>query len=285
MKLDFSDKKQFLAKIRKKASQRKISPQILLQEVVLDDILDRIAHSEYRDNLVLKGGFLIASLIGTDTRSTRDIDTSIVGLPVTKETMKKVFEDVCAIELPNDIIQLTIVKLDDIREDDEYSGYRMHVKAKVYSSVVNVKIDISTGDVITERAIIYGHKLLLEDRTIQVMAYNLETIVAEKLETIVNRAFFNTRLKDYYDLYLFDRQSVKFIDFDLLRKAIYATSENRGTSAKIGDYVETINTLKLDSNLSQLWQAYQERNNYAKGILFVDTCDAAIDLTKKSGIG
>lgn len=122
MKLDFSDKKQFLAKIRKMASQRKISPQILLQEVVLDDILDRIAHSEYRDNLVLKGGFLIASLIGTDTRSTRDIDTSIVGLPVTKETMKKVFEDVCAIELPNDIIQLTIVKLDDIREDDEYSA-------------------------------------------------------------------------------------------------------------------------------------------------------------------
>lgn len=284
MKLNSSDKKQFLSKIKKMALERNISPQILLQEVVLEDLLDRIAHSTYKDNLVLKGGFLIASLIGTDTRSTRDIDTSIIGLPVTKVDMQKVFEEICAIELPDDIIQLQITKLDDIREDDEYSGYRMHIKAKVYSSRVDIKVDISTGDVMTERAIEYGHKLLLEDRTIQIMAYNVETIIAEKLETIVSRALLNTRLKDFYDLYLFDQKYSETIDYKLLKKAIYATANKRETTENIGNFVTTINILKNDANMEKLWQAYQSKNSYASHIIFADICDAAIDLTKRSGI-
>lgn len=162
MRLDFSNKKQFLYKIRKYAKVRKISPQILLQEIVLDDLLDRIAHSKYKNNLVLKGGFLIASLIGMDIRSTRDIDTSIIGLPVTEKEILKVFSEICAIQLPNDEIILEIVKIDDIRKNTEYAGYRIHIKAKVYETLVDVKVDISTGDVITEQAIKYGHNLLLE---------------------------------------------------------------------------------------------------------------------------
>lgn len=220
MKLAFVDKKQFLAKIKKLAKERNITPQIMLQEIVLDDLIDRISNSRYKDNLVLKGGFLIASLIGTNTRSTRDIDTSIIGLPVTEDKMKNVFQEICNIELPEDIIKLSIVKIDEIREEDRYSGYRIHICAQIYTTRVDVKIDVSTGDVITERAIKYGHKMILENRTVQIMAYTVETVIAEKLETIVSRADANTRLKDFYDLYLFDHQDKTAIRFGVLNKAI-----------------------------------------------------------------
>ena len=284
MKLEFTDQKQFLARIRKLAKERKITPQIMLQEIILDDLIDRISNSPYQNNLVLKGGFLLASLIGTDTRSTRDIDTSIVGLPVTEDKMKSVFREICDIELPDDIIKLSIVKIDEIREDDEYSGYRIHIRAQTYTTRVDVKIDISTGDVITERAMQYGHKMILEDRTIQIMAYTVETIIAEKLETIVSRADANTRLKDFYDLYLLNRQSKAEIKFNILKKAIQATSEKRETADQLGAYISVLTALKASPSLQRLWIAYQKSNEYARGIDFGITCDAAIDLIKKSGL-
>ncbi|ASD33178.1 MULTISPECIES: nucleotidyl transferase AbiEii/AbiGii toxin family protein [Lactobacillaceae] len=284
MKLEFTDQKQFLARIRKLAKERKITPQIMLQEIILDDLIDRISNSPYQNNLVLKGGFLLASLIGTDTRSTRDIDTSIVGLPVTEDKMKSVFREICDIELPDDIIKLSIVKIDEIREDDEYSGYRIHIRAQIYTTRVDVKIDISTGDVITERAMQYGHKMILEDRTIQIMAYTVETIIAEKLETIVSRADANTRLKDFYDLYLLNRQSKAEIKFNILKKAIQATSEKRETADQLGAYISVLTALKASPSLQRLWIAYQKSNEYARGIDFGITCDAAIDLIKKSGL-
>lgn len=284
MKLEFTDQKQFLARIRKLAKERKITPQIMLQEIILDDLIDRISNSPYQNNLVLKGGFLLASLIGTDTRSTRDIDTSIVGLPVTEDKMKSVFREICDIELPDDIIKLSIVKIDEIREDDEYSGYRIHIRAQIYTTRVDVKIDISTGDVITERAMQCGHKMILEDRTIQIMAYTVETIIAEKLETIVSRADANTRLKDFYDLYLLNRQSKAEIKFNILKKAIQATSEKRETADQLGAYISVLTALKASPSLQRLWIAYQKSNEYARGIDFGITCDAAIDLIKKSGL-
>lgn len=134
MKLGFVDQRQFLANVRKLAKERRISPQIMLQEIILDDLIDRISNSRYKDNLVLKGGFLIASLIGTDTRSTRDMDTSIIGLPVTEGKMKSVFQEIFDIKLPNDIIRLSVVKIGDIRNDDEYSGYRIHIHAQLYTT-------------------------------------------------------------------------------------------------------------------------------------------------------
>jgi len=215
---DYSDKKQFLAKIRVTARENKVSPQIMLQEVMLDELLERISKSSYRDNLVLKGGFLIASLLGVNTRSTRDIDTSVVGIPVTEQQVLEVFKTICTVKLPNDIVDLKVKSVKEIREDAEYSGFRMHITARIFSTIVNLKVDISTGDVITEHAIEYKHKLLLEDRNITIKAYNLETIIAEKLQTIVNRSELNTRLKDYYDLYLFQHKKEAQIDFKLLKK-------------------------------------------------------------------
>lgn len=282
MKLEYHDKKQFLAAIRQLAKTNRVTPQILLQEVVLDDLLDRISHSQYRDNLVLKGGFLIASLLGTDTRSTRDIDTSVTGLPVAESEMLKVFDEICAIKLPDDDINLKIMSIKTIREDAEYSGFRMHIRAEVFSSLVDVKVDISTGDVITERAIRYGHKLLLEERTIQVIAYNVETIIAEKLQTIVSRGELNTRLKDYYDLYMFANDKSISINFDLLKKAVIATTENRGDNHSLGSYTTYIQRLANSHDLSDLWIKYQSENNYATGISFKNTCAAVLTLVDKA---
>lgn len=284
MKLKFVDQKQFLYIIRELAKENKVTPQIMLQEVILDEIIDRISMSRYKNNLVLKGGFLIASLIGTNTRSTRDIDTSIVGLPVTKDKMKSVFQEICDLESPDDIIKLLIVKIDDIMENDDYTGYRIHILAQIYTTKVDIKIDISTGDVITDNAIQYGHKMLLEDRTVEIMAYTVETIIAEKLETIVSRADINTRLKDFYDIYLFDHQSKTKINFDILNKVIKATAKKRETTKQIGTYISIITDLKESKSLQKLWIAYQKPNEYAQGIDFGETCDAAVDLVSKAGI-
>jgi len=284
VKLKFVDQKQFLYIIRELAKENKVTPQIMLQEVILDEIIDRISMSRYKNNLVLKGGFLIASLIGTNTRSTRDIDTSIVGLPVTKDKMKSVFQEICDLESPDDIIKLLIVKIDDIMENDDYTGYWIHILAQIYTTKVDIKIDISTGDVITDNAIQYGHKMLLEDRTVEIMAYTVETIIAEKLETIVSRADINTRLKDFYDIYLFDHQSKTKINFDILNKAIKATAKKRETTKQIGTYISVITTLKESPSLQKLWIAYQKPNEYAQGIDFGETCDAAVDLVSKAGI-
>ncbi|WP_279384060.1 nucleotidyl transferase AbiEii/AbiGii toxin family protein [Lentilactobacillus kisonensis] len=192
------------------------------------------------------------------------------------------FKKICDIELPEDIIKLSILGIGEIREEDEYSGYRIHISAQIYTTRVDVKIDISTGDVITERAIQYGHKMILEDRTVQIMAYTVETIIAEKLETIVSRADANTRLKDFYDLYLLDHQDKAEIRFDVLKRAIQATSAKRETINQLHTYTSVLTALKTSPSLQRLWVAYQKSNEYAQGIDFGATCDAAIDLTKKS---
>lgn len=282
MKRDYTDKRQFLAAVRKLATKNKVTSQIMLQEVVLDEILDKIAHSQYKDNLVLKGGFLIASLLGVDTRSTRDIDTSVTGLRITEAKIIAVFTEICQISLPNDEIRLSILGIKAIREDAEYSGFRLHIRAKIFSSLVDVKIDISTGDVITEQAVQYGHKLLLEDRTVQVMAYNVETIIAEKLQTIVDRGELNTRLKDYYDVYMFASESVP-INLPLLKKAVVATASNRN-SRFLGTYGRRIEHLSKNQAMADLWKKYQSSNRYATGISFEKTCKAAIKLIKQANI-
>ncbi len=158
--------------------------------------------------------------------------------------MKSVFQEICDIKLPNDIINLSVVKIGEIRNDDEYSGYRIHIRAQLYSTRVDVKIDVSTGDVITERAIQYGHKMILENRTVPIMAYTVETIIAEKLETIISRAETNTRLKDFYDLYLLNNQDKAEIRFDVLSKAIQATSAKRETTDQLGTYISVLIALK-----------------------------------------
>ena len=206
---------QFKAYLKKQAKKRKISVQLMLQGVMLDELLERISVSDMKNNFILKGGFLIASLIGTDTRTTMDLDTTIIGLPVTIKSMKIAVIQICAIQLPNDSIQLEFKKIEPIRKKDEYNGYRVHIVAHYFKIQTTIKIDISTGDKITPKETKYGHKLLTEERTINVMAYNVETVLAEKLESIISRSIGNTRVKDFYDVYMLEKLEKGNIDLEL----------------------------------------------------------------------
>lgn len=284
MKLGFNNGQQFKTKVRNLARQNHIDPQLLMQEVVLDEIVYRISRSRYRDNLILKGGFLIASMLGVDTRSTRDIDTSIKGLPVTKDEVFKVFSEIADMNDLDSDIAIQIIKINEIRVAADYAGFRIQVLAKIFASEIVTKIDVSTGDVITPREISWHHRTIFNDQDITIMAYNVETILSEKLESLVARKDLNTRLKDYYDLYLFDKVQIQNIDFATLKSALWATAKLRGTEMLLPNYISTIESLRVNNSLKILWKKYQERNEYACGMKFEATCDAAIDLVSRAEI-
>lgn len=192
---------QLKAIIKKLAKEKNISAQLVMQNFMLERLLERISMSKYQDNFILKGVFLIAAMVGLDTRATMDMDATIKGLPVNEETVRDMFEDICKIEL-NDEVTFSFSSIVEIRESDEYTGYRVHLTANYSPMAVPLKLDITTGDKITPREVKYCFKLLLEDRNISILAYNIETVLAEKLETVISRGDQNTRLRDYYDVYI-----------------------------------------------------------------------------------
>lgn len=284
MRLGFINGQQFKAKVRNLAKQKGIDSQILMQEVVLDEVVDRISHSRYRDYLILKGGFLIASMLGVDTRSTRDIDTSIKGLPVTKAEVLKIFTEIIDMNDLSDDLTIKINKVEDIQMAAEYMGFRVHLEAKIFSIIVDTKIDVSTGDAITPREISWHHHTIFNGQEITVMAYNMETILAEKLESMVARQELTTRMKDYYDLYLFDKIQRQNINFELLKKALLATSKQRGTESLLPSYRNVILRLRESPILKQRWEKYRLANVYSDNISYEDTCDAVLELVKNIGI-
>lgn len=283
MKLSFTNGQQFKAKIRNRARHDHITPQLLMQEVLLDELVERISKSAYRDNLILKGGFLIASLLGVDTRSTRDIDTSVKGIDVSKGQISKVFNEICSMNKDSDIT-LTVKNIEDIREKAEYSGFKVHIEGKIYTSRVETKIDVSTGDIITPGQIEYRHHMIFNNQSVMIMAYNIESILSEKIETIVSRQELNTRLKDYYDVYMFDKYNKQDIDFGVLKAAIIKTMDERGTSSLIGKLQNIIESNMISLSLKDGWNKYRNSNYYAKNITFEETCNSAIDLVKQCHI-
>jgi predicted nucleotidyltransferase component of viral defense system len=270
---------QMKAYVRKQAAKANIDPRLLLQEIVLDDLLERISLSQYRKNFVLKGGFLIASLLGVDTRSTHDLDTTIVGLPVTPDLLMAVFTEICDTASEEDPIELHPVKIEPIRDDDEYNGFRVHFNGLIYGKIKpQFKIDVSTGDEITPREVKYRHHLLTEDRDIFVMAYNVETILAEKLETIISRGVTNSRAKDFYDLYALSELERKNINISDLSNALINTATHRHTLDKIKNYSIILRSIVTDGNMQSNWLRYQQNNEFAQGISLADTCQVAEQL-------
>lgn len=264
MKLGLRNGQQFKAKIRNLAKQKQVSPQVLMQEVALDEIVDRISRSPYREQLILKGGFLIASMIGIDTRSTRDLDTSVRGLPVTKDEMLKVFNTIVKKNETDGDVTLRITKIDEIRSGDNYEGFRIHLEAKIFASVIDTKIDISTGDVITPHEISWYHHTIFNDQKIMVMAYNMETILAEKIEAIVARQ--------------------EQINFKMLETAINATAKLRGTDYLLPKYQEIIQEVSNSKVLAERWKKYSLANAYSQEISYQETCDAALDLIQQANL-
>ncbi|SCP96205.1 nucleotidyl transferase AbiEii/AbiGii toxin family protein [Anaerobium acetethylicum] len=268
---------QLKAIIKNIAKEKNMSAQLVMQNFMLERLLERISLSKYHDSFILKGGFLIASMVGLDTRATMDMDATIKGLPVTQETVKEMFLDICKIPLQDDVT-FSFVAIDEIREGDEYTGYRVSLTANFLPMSVPLKLDITTGDKITPKEINYEFKLLLEERAIKVLAYNLETVLAEKLETIVSRGDQNTRPRDFYDVYVLSRLQNKNIDLDILKKAVVATSEKRGSTAVLGNYQAILEVIQSSEAMQNHWKRYQKDFGYAKEIVFTDVCAAVGNL-------
>lgn len=268
---------QLKAILKNMAKQKNISAQLVLQNYMLERLLERVSVSKYHDNFILKGGFLIAAMVGLDTRATMDMDATLKGFPVNEETVQKMFEEICAIEL-NDDVTFTFRQIGEIREGDEYTGYRVALTADYPPMAVPLKLDITTGDKITPKEIEYSFKLLLEDRSISILAYNLETILAEKLETVISRSDQNTRPRDYYDIYVLMKLQSHNVDLSSLKDALAATCNKRGSAEVIKGYIQIMELVKNSTVMQEQWKRYQQEFDYASDITFEDTCDTVISV-------
>lgn len=268
---------QLKAIIKKMAQEKKISAQLVLQNYMLERLLERVSVSKYRDNFILKGGFLIAAMVGLDTRATMDMDATIKGYPVDEIAIRAMFEDICTIALPDDV-SFSFRSISEIREGDEYTGYRIALTADFPPMAVPLKLDITTGDKITPKEVEYSFKLLMEDRSISILAYNLETILAEKLETVISRSDQNTRPRDYYDIYVLLKLQSQNICEEQLREALAATCSKRGSTEVIKNYAAIIDRVSSSAVMQDQWKKYQTDFTYAADISFQDTCSAVLSI-------
>lgn len=266
---------QLKAIIKNIAKNKNISAALVLQNYMLERFLKRVSLSRYHDNYIIKGGFLIASMVGLDSRATMDMDATIKGYPVNEEAIRKMVADIIAVPV-EDAIHFCLKSVREIREGDEYTGYRVALTADYEKMAVPLKLDITTGDKITPREIEYSYKLMMEDRSIRVLAYNLSTILAEKLETVVSRGDQNTRPRDYYDIYILSKLQAKNIDVDSLKAALSATTAKRGSSELMMQYAEIMRTVKSSDVMKRQWDNYRKDFDYAAGIEFEETCDAVV---------
>lgn len=256
------------------AKDNKVSAQSILQTYMLERLLERIAVSKYKDNFILKGGMLISALLGIDSRTTMDMDTTIKGFSLTEEKIKDIVTEICNIDLKDDVI-LKPKKIESIREDDDYGGYRITFEANYNNEMpVTMKIDVTTGDKITYREMRYDFSLMLEDRKIEIWSYNIETIIAEKFESIIKRGVLGTRIRDYYDIYMLLNTQNKNIDKSTLKNAIISTCNHRGTMDYIKEWKETLEVIRCDLEMKNQWRKYQKNNFYADGIEYNDLIDS-----------
>lgn len=261
------------AKISKLAAKTNISNKYIIQTFMFEALLKRISVSEYKDKFIIKGGLLLSSIFGVNLRSTMDLDTTIKGLPLNMQTIENVINKIISIDLA-DNVKLKIENIKDIRLEDEYSGFNVNLKAEFDGLKTNLLIDITTGDVITYKEVEFKYYTLFDDEAINIMTYNYETIIAEKFETIIFRNIDNTRMKDYYDLYMFGNLKWNEINKDILRKAIINTSKKRNTENYIEDANSYIEMIQEDDRLKSLWNSYVSNYEYAKDITFEDTINA-----------
>lgn len=261
------------AKVSNLASSTNIPNKYLIQSFMFEALLKRISVSKYKDKFIIKGGLLLSSIFGVNLRSTMDLDTTIKGLPLDRTTITKVVNEIISIDL-KDNIKLEIENIKDIREEELYSGFNINLKAEFDGLRTNLMIDITTGDVITYKEVQFEYKTLFDNEIVNIMTYNYETIIAEKFEAIISRNIDNTRMKDYYDLYMFVNLKWNDIDKTILRKAIFNTSEKRETLNYIENADKYIELINEDSKLKSLWKNYQNTYAYAKDISFENTIAA-----------
>lgn len=265
--------------IRNLSKEKSADAHILMRNYMMERFLERISFSEYRDRFVLKGGMLVAAMVGLDARSTMDLDATIKGVNVSIEDVEKLIDAIIAVPI-DDGVSFQIKSIMEIMDEAEYPGIRVSMTSVFDSVVTPLKIDISTGDAITPKEVRYRFKLMLEDRSIDILAYNLETVLAEKLETIITRTVTNTRMRDFYDIYILHQIHGKTLDQTVFSEALRATACKRGTEQNLVEAEEVIEEVKNSPVMQRLWVAYQKKFSYAADVDWGNVIDAVQGLCK-----
>ncbi len=268
---------QLKAYIKNKAVEKNISAQLVMQNYMLERLLERISISKYKNNFILKGGFLISAIVGLDTRATMDLDTTIKGFDLSISNLQEIFESICSVEIKDDVT-FEMYNISEIRESDEYPGYRVHLKALYPPLKVPLTVDVTTGDKITPKEIEYTFKLLFEDKTISVMAYNIETVLAEKIETVISRGQANTRPRDFYDIHIIYSMRSDRCNMTILKQALEQTALKRGSIDRLKDYKEIISSVMENEKMQGFWNKYRKDFNYAADITFATVCHTIIEV-------
>jgi len=264
------------AKIRNIAKQKNIPAQVILQNYMFERLLVRLSNSKYKEKFVLKGGMLIAAIVGLDNRATMDLDTTLKSLPLTPEAIKEALEQVCSIEF-DDGVSFKIGTILPIRDDDLYGGFRVMLNARLDTLLTPLSIDVSTGDAITPNAVPYSFlEMFDEDKSFDLWAYNIETILAEKVETILRRGVFSTRPRDFYDTYILT--TTQRYNKELFASALNATAGHRGTTAQIADIDGILKNITESPELRTMWEKYSKQFAYAKDITFEAIFEVLNDL-------
>ena len=263
--------------IRNIAAKKNLRPQEVLQMFLFERVLERLANSNYRNNFILKGGLLISSMLGISERTTMDMDTTVRGISMEEEEIVSVVKEILSVDV-DDGIKFMLKTIEPIREDDAYNNFRVHLTAQYGKINAPMKIDITTGDTITPAAVQYSYPLSFEERSIPILAYTLETVLAEKYETIIRRNIGTTRARDFYDLHMLYQYHKDEIRMDILKTAVLHTARKRGSLEEINDWKEVLHDIREEPILNQLWKNYTSENSYASKLAFSEVLDTVDEI-------
>ncbi len=270
---------QLKALIRNLSRKSNVEAEILLRNFMLERFLERIAASNYKHNFILKGGMLIAAMVGIDTRTTMDMDATIKGQTLTAYEITAIIEEILYTPI-DDGVEFTFRGIEEIREEADYLGYRVSISAVLDKTRQTLKVDITTGDFVTPKEVEYSFKLMFGDRTINILAYNLETILAEKFETVITRGITNTRMRDYYDIYILT--TTQPFDSAIFKEALQKTVGKRGTAEQMTDKHDAIKMVEESAVMVELWERYRKKYNYAADVTWDMVIGAVRTLAEKT---
>lgn len=253
--------------------------QTLIRKYMMERFLARISHSKYKNNFILKGGMLVSALVGVESRATMDIDTTVRMLPLTKDNAIEVIAEIMKIDLDDDIFY-EIKKVEDIMEEHDYSGVRFTISVTLEKLRDTIKIDISTGDEITPSAIEFSYPMMFDDERINIWSYNLETMLAEKLETVIARSTLNTRMRDFYDIHILWSEKANMINIETLRRAIINVARKRETLELFDTMDEILDDIVESDYLRNNWNNYRKGSYYVGDLEWADVLETTVNILK-----
>ena len=275
----FSNAMSFKAKIKNIAKEKGIPPQQAQQHYLIEEVLNLISKSSYRNSFIVKGGYLIGQMIGLDKRTTMNLDVTLKGTSLNRDNLINIFEGI--VSNTTSVFSFTVDKLEPIRQDDIYGGFSIKLNATFDTLNEVIFIDVTTGDKITPREISYSMPSLFTNHTIDVWTYNLETVLAEKLETIISRGVASTRPRDRYDLFILFKLRKNQIDFTILKRAVENTSEKRNSKELIQNWKNQVRGIETSDYQKNLWIRYQRQFKYAKDISFEESVQIINEIMKQ----